>query len=200
VCGFTTNDCLIVPRHGVSGAEEIYVCIENNWILLDKKAHRCKAIVDQLWFKFPVGSKRIRNNTYRYRKPVPQEQIVLHWVDSDGSEVYASGRVAKELTVGKDGLVPVFEFDGSSKAGACGGVYIAEIDGKVVGFHGIGSEHSSAKPLFYPPTLTWCEELTSQSHGVCDYEAVLDVEYETVFKGVVNKRSSMSDLKYHGSK
>jgi len=200
VCAFTSNDCLIVPRHGVAGAEEVYVCIDNVWLLLDKKAYRCKSIVDQLWFKLPVGSKKVRMNKYRYRKPVPQEQVVLHWVDTDGLDVYASGRVAKELTVGKDGSVPVFEFDGSSKAGACGGVYIAESDGKVVGFHGIGSEHSSAKPLFYPPTAAWCEELEKQSHGICDYEVLKDVEYEKVFNGVVNKRTSISDLKYHGSK
>jgi len=93
------------------------------------------------------------NSGVSCRTPEVGEGVSLHFTDVNGDNVISSGVVAGKVTMEDSSYaksIDLYSYSGSSVDGACGGVYLAHSDGKIVGIHGIGSSSSSANVLFWP--------------------------------------------------
>jgi len=194
VNAYVAREHIIVPRHGCSGAAKLCIIVDNKEYELSSQSYICKSMPDQLWFRKPVGCPKLTNNKFNYRPAKASENLTLHFL-LNGNESYSTGKAGATTYLGKDKKILVQDYDSSSVSGSCGGVYVAESDGQIVGFHGIGSTNVSTKPQFYPVTLSWSEELTSLSNGKCDFSYQTDVDYSKNFESVINNNASTICLK-----
>lgn len=192
VCAYPVSDSLVIPRHGCAGAVSLEVCVKGVYYPLGDVAHICKSMADQLWFKVPTGCK-VKFNKFKYRAPKVGEIASLHWLDNS-SPVYSTGKVGSVSYLGTDNVIEVQDFDSSSKAGACGGIYIGQTDGCVLGFHGIGGV-SNVKPQFYPISDSWISDVVKWTHGKAKYDFKKDTEYNKTYNQCINNKSSTTDLK-----
>jgi len=183
---------LIVPRHGVAGASHVEVLCGGKWFPLDKTCVLNRHMTDQVIYKFPQGMPTLCNKSRYYRDPVAGESATLFWVDSAGKMALSTGPVGAERFIGTDNKLRVFSFDGSSVSGSCGGVYIANKDNGVIGFHGLGSTSVNVMPDFYPCHKSWDEDLIKFQQSKGTFEPIVDLKYVENYKGYINNRETLA--------
>jgi hypothetical protein len=102
-----------------------------------------------VWYPIPSGHTLKSTPIRGAREPAPGEIVNLFYLERGGFKVSA-GTVGNKIIYGENGEVTTYEFDGSTVSGSCGGVYIAQSDGYLVGRHGMGNDEPSVIPKFYP--------------------------------------------------
>jgi hypothetical protein len=159
---FCANDVIVVPRHAVAGRKSVEVVWEKTKYLLADTSYRSKFMPDQCWFRVPAGLKGMNNSQRVYREPKKGESVLIRW-KTNGVSHFTVGPVGDECKLGKNRDLRVRNYHGSTVDGTCGAVYTALSDGAIVGFHGIGADHPSVVPQFYPCSPGWSEEIKSWS-------------------------------------
>lgn len=194
---YPSNDGLAVPRHMVVGAKTLHLLVNGVWHGLDLVGVVFKTLHDAVRLPAPKGVKIIYNKGRVYRDSDKGEPCALHWVEESGKK-FSTGVVGDTIMLGADAGLTVKEYTGSSVFGSCGGVYVSSRDNAIIGWHGMCSA-STAKPMFYPMSSAFYEELCKISTTKPNYRVVDDVGYEAKWLGVLQNREKLSDIDYNGN-
>jgi len=168
-------DRLCPPRHGFSGFKHVFIKVNGVEYPLDMKCTVFKTTPDLTMTMKPVGCK-IKSNKAHFRAPIKDELLVLNFIGRTGPQ-QCVGKCGETRNFGKNGEIVLTEFDGSSLSGACGAFYKAASDGAVVGVHGVGNSSGSVKPMFYPLSVGFGEELSKIAQQTPSTDLVEDVNY-----------------------
>lgn len=152
-------DRIEVPRHGPAGAVNCYITIDGKEHRLDEFTIM-RSMPDMLWAVPPKGAKLKVNSGRDFHAPVKGRTAVLYY-NRRGEARQSVGVVGDKKYLGAKNEIEVYEFDGSTEEGACGGVYVDAVDGAVIGFHGLGSR-ANALPEFYPVNDAFKAEASGQ--------------------------------------
>jgi len=146
---FPAGNCLFVARHGVVGTTGAHCMVGKVSYNVSDEARTVDNIVDIVIVKLPNGMAS--NKQCRFRRPIDGEQCTLYWTDQTRTVKHSDGCVTKSGYLGQSSLpIEYFGYTGSSVEGACGGIYIAKNDGRIIGFHGLGNTVPSSEVRFYP--------------------------------------------------
>jgi hypothetical protein len=170
------GECVLVPRHAVVGSVLVEVCIDKNWVSLDKMSYNSKHIPDQCWFKIPSGVGKVfkLDNSYTYRAPIKGELAALYWRDTNFGFRSSIGVIGDQVVYGANKDIVSVEFDSTTLSGACGGPLVSARDGAILGFHAIGNASGSVKPKFFPVGPSWDEEFIKFSQSKKTYDVSLE--------------------------
>jgi len=191
---------LAVCRHAISGKNELSLINTGELIKLDvSKAAQSLDIPDMILIpaKTVNKSQTIKMNKGRvYREPKEDEYATLFFMHNNGQLHFVQGQVGKKTVLKSNGIqVELFYWNDSSVEGACIGVYVAKEDGAIIGFHGLGSTNSRAKPLFYPCNDNFVKNVNSVSSKLDVMYADEEGYYEK-YKAFVNENAlRVEDLK-----
>jgi len=176
------GETLLVPRHLLTGCVKAVIVIGGGEYPIDTKIRLCASIQDQCWAKIPTGvAVKKLDGSLNYREPQPDELVTVFWYGSKGVQ-QSTGVVGKRVLLGDKQQILSYEFKGSTENGTCGGVYISNVDGAIVGFHAIGYPKGSTLPKFFPATLVWNEEFRSFCQTTKDYDITLESEWLSSFE------------------
>jgi len=159
---FPIHHMFAAARHGVSGMKSLNIIQGGKKIPISNiKAVVGKDVIDQV---FIPTSNVVPNNVYEFREPVKGELATFFFCLKDGKVRHVPGLVGDPTYImSNNEKIPVWEWTKSSVNGSCGGVYIAGVDNKIIGFHGVGSPNSKVTPMFYPANENWLRNLNSLS-------------------------------------
>jgi hypothetical protein len=124
---------------------------------LDLVTRQCESNPDQVWMRLPkdVVVRPLKDKVYR--EPVEGELVTIFWMTANGPQ-QSSHHIGRKILLGEQKQFLAYEYKGSTDNGTCGGIYIANNDGAVVGFHAIGNISGNVRPKFFPATKKWDEE------------------------------------------
>jgi hypothetical protein len=182
---YTYGDIVIVPRHLASKSVCLDIIVVVNGsekiVALKGKGRVMKSISDAVSFKLPTEfRKSIKSNRNKFRVPLAGEFATVHfYIEDSYNQYFSCGEMGEQRFLGKDQSISVWEFDGSTRSGCCGSAVISARDGAVIGFCGIGFGNVNTKPLIYPCSAAFVDEIRSLCEGkqVFEYDPIVDVSY-----------------------
>jgi hypothetical protein len=194
VNGFPYDGCVFVPRHGLSGADNIVLVHGGKEIQLPGKGVVVTSRPDYVMFPLPAGV--LPNKNMSFRAPKKGELATLFWVRTQSATKVqqTSGIVGDCVYLGKDRKLCVWEYGATTEDGSCGGIYIAASDGYVIGVQGIGSDKPTAKPLFYPMSPDWREKSKDVANQIPNYKPIDDGAFYDKITNVINNRADLASL------
>jgi len=169
VCAVSLFGLLFIPHHTVGSHKHLFVLYgERNELRkpIPMKAKRLH-LGDLIVVQSPMPSISVKS----MRPPVIGERVTFYWRDFNTSkQVSSNGVVGKQLVYGTvQDSVETFEYSGSTEAGSCGGLYVANTDGAIVGFHGLGTSGSYPNQ-FYPCYNGMYEQMVAMSKVTINYD------------------------------
>lgn len=182
VCAFPAAGSLFIPRHGVAGKKTVEIYGTPSTATPAGITRLVSSIPDQVAVLPGLGFPSFMNR-HKYSVPQEGESVTLFWIGADFKPQQSSGTVGR--TQNCNGVM-LTEFDGSSLKGACGGVYVSNKSGHIVGFHGVGSGDVKECPHFYPISEEWISERSKIAQGKIKYDHAPDVNYEQSYVDVLS--------------
>lgn len=170
---FVKGEFVVVPQHAAAGSSKLFLIKGGAKYPLPGDSYKCQSMADQVWMKKPEGVK-LDSIKHTFRGPNEGEHVNLVYIDEDDCVKIPGGSVANKFLLGDKRDIVAYGFTGTTLAGACGGVYVAESDGAIVGIHCIGSK---TRNKFYPVNNAWKEEASTFNQGKKNYNHSDDIKY-----------------------
>jgi hypothetical protein len=149
--------------------------------LMPTKKYLMTSVHDLVACRVPDDCGLPSNKKLKYRVPVTGELCTLAWFDKEFTHrmVRAIGAVGDELKYSANNTITVRQFLSSTAPGCCGAIFQSGVDGKIVGWHGLGTAGSqSIKPAFYPVTAAFeIERQALNSMKMPEYVSLSDTLY-----------------------
>jgi len=190
---------LLLPIHLIAGCKAIFVMDHTGKEHpITGKFRKCLGIADQACVPFPASMRQKCMTNRKYRYPKEGEIASIWWTEKTGTQVHSTGAIQGTEYLGVD-RIEVVNIDCSSVRGTCGGVVIAESDGAILGFHGIGLRSAVGFPKFYPCTDEWREGMqkNASSGPVIDPAAIPN--YVAEYERKLNSKPYFAEMEEHTS-